>query len=396
MAGALDGLRVLDFSIIVQGPQCAAMLADLGADVVKVERKDYGDASRLIPISATDARSAYFYACNRGKRSVGLDITVPAGLEVALKLVESADVMITGFVPGVMDRLGLGYDICSAINPRLVYATASGLGAAGPDRRRKGVDIVGQAAGGLIRSTGQEGEFPTPVGAVISDSAGGLTLAVGILAALYSRNQTGVGQQVDASLLGGQIWLQASEISFFLVGGRNGGRANRGHGFLPAVYRVFETSDGHLVIAGVSGREQDGFFRAIQRPDLAADARFGSPGGMASNLKELLPILDAVFRERTTAEWVTRLAAENQRFAPVNDYAAVAEYEQAFANGYLRRIEHPVWGEMAAVGNPVSLSATPAQPGVTAPELGQHTEEILLELGYGWEGIGELRERGAI
>ena len=201
MAGPLAGLRVLDFSIVVQGPQCAAMLADLGADVVKIERKDYGDLARLIPITPTDRRSAYFFACNRGKRSVGLDITKPAGLEVALRLIETADVMVTGFAPGVMERLGLGYEICAAINPRLIYAAASGLGYAGPDAYRKGVDLVGQAVGGLIRTTGQDGEFPTPVGAVIADSAGGMTVAVGILAALYHRERTGLGQRVDGSLL---------------------------------------------------------------------------------------------------------------------------------------------------------------------------------------------------
>ncbi len=396
MAGALDGLRVLDFSIVVQGPQCAAMLADLGADVIKVERRDYGDVARNIPITATDRRSAYFFACNRGKRSLGLDITSAAGLEVALRLVEQADVMVSAFAPGVMERLGLGYEVCAAINPGLIYATASGLGAEGPDAFRKGVDLVGQAVGGLIRTTGQDGEFPTPVGAVIADSAGGMTLCIGILAALFSRQSTGRGQRVDASLLGGQIWQQASELSFYLMGGRNSERANRGHPFLPAVYRVFETKDGHVVMAGVTERERVGFFRALGRPDLADDVRLNSPTGMASNLADLFVLIEPIFRERTTAEWVERLGAENQRFAPVNDYAAVAAYEQAYANGYLRRVEHPEWGLMSIVGNPVLLSETPAEPGVTAPQLGQHTEEVLLEAGYSWEEIAGLGERGAI
>jgi crotonobetainyl-CoA:carnitine CoA-transferase CaiB-like acyl-CoA transferase len=394
--GALDGIRVLDFSIVVQGPQCAAMLADLGADVVKVERKDYGDIARMIPISATDRRSAYFFACNRGKRSLALDVTTKAGLEVALRLVERADVMVSAFVPGVMERLGLGYDVCSAINPRLVYATASALGTKGPDAGRKGVDLVGQAVGGLMSTTGQDGEFPTPVGAVIADSAGGMTLCVGILAALLNRERTGRGQCVDASLLGGQIWQQASEISFYLAGGRNGERANRGHAFLPAIYRVFATKDGHLVIAGVSDRERVGFFRALGRPELASDPRFATTTGILGNLADVFSELEPIFCERTTAEWVERLGAESQRFAPVNDYKAVAEYEQAYANGYLRRVEHPEWGATSIVGSPVSLSDTPAEPAAWAPALGQHTEEVLLEAGYSWDDVGRLREDGAI
>jgi formyl-CoA transferase/CoA:oxalate CoA-transferase len=327
---------------------------------------------------------------------VGLDITTPAGLGAALRLVETADVMVTGFAPGVMERLGLGYDVCSAINPRLVYATASGLGPKGSDGFRKGVDLIGQAVGGLISTTGQDGEFPTPAGAVISDSAGGMTLTIGILAALLSRESTGRGQRVDASLLGGQIWQQASELSFYLMGGRNSERANRGHAFLPAIYRVFETKDGHLVIAGVTARERDGFFRALERPDLADDPRFNSPTGLAPDLGGIFAALEPIFRGRTTAEWVERLGKEDQRFAPVNDYRAVAEYEQAYANGYLRRVEHPEWGPMSIVGSPVDLSGTPAEPGVTAPELGQHTEEVLLEAGYSWEEIAGLRGAGAI
>jgi len=396
MPGALDGLRVLDFSIVVQGPQCAVMLADLGADVIKVERPDFGDLARVIPIGPGDMRSAFFYACNRGKRSVGLDITKPAGLEVALRLVEGADVMVTGFMPGVMERLGLGYDVCSAINPRLIYATASGLGPKGPDGGRKGVDLVGQAAGGLIATTGRPGEFPTPVGAVVADSAGGLTLCVGILAALLARERTGAGQRVDASLLGGQIWQQASELTFYLTGRRNTERANRGHALLPAIYRVFETKDGHLVIAGVSARDHDGFFRALERPDLAADPRFKGAGPGVGVDRTALAELEPVFRQRTTAEWCQRLAAENQRFAPVNDYAAIAEYEQAYANGYLRWVEHPEWGRMRQVGSPIDMSATPADPGVTAPELGQHTEEVLLAAGYTWDDLARLKDAEAI
>lgn len=396
MPRPLDGIRVLDFSIVVQGPQCAAMLADLGADVVKIERRDYGDISRLIPISSSDGRSAYFYACNRGKRSLAMDITVPAGREAVLRLAEAADVMLTSFAPGVMDRLGLGYEVCAERNPRLIYATASGLGPLGPDGWRKGVDLAGQAVGGLLSTTGQDGEFPTPAGAVIADSAGGLTLCVGILAALFARGQTGRGQCVDASLLGGQVWTQASELTYHLLGGRKAGRANRGHPFLRGVYRVFKTSDGYLAIAGLSEEDWAPFTRLLGRSDLEHDPRFANGGLRSFNMEALNAILDEALLSRTTAEWCEAMRQADMRYAPVNDYEAVANYEQAYANGYLRRLEHPVYGPIAAVGNPVALSDTPAEPGDVAPELGQHTEEVLLEAGYTWDDIAGLRKAGAI
>jgi len=396
MAGPLAGIRVLDFSIVVQGPQCAAMLADLGADVVKIERLNYGDLARVIPISSSDRRSAYFYAHNRGKRSISLDITRSEGIAVALRLIETADVMLSSFRPGVLDRLGLGYEVCTQVNPRLIYATASALGSQGPDAERPGVDLVAQAVGGLISTTGQDGEFPTPVGAVIADSAGGQNLCIGILAALFARTQTGRGQRVDASLLGGQIWAQAAEITYYLMGGIKLGRANRGHAALPHLYRVFHTADGYIVIAGVTDAEWPDFVRALERPELEQDPRFANAQLRTRYLRELFAILDPLFETRTTADWCARMRAADQRFGPVNDYAAVAAYEQAYANGYLREANHPQWGPIKAVGSPINLSETPAAPADWAPELGQHTEEVLLAAGYTWEELVRLREAGVI
>lgn len=396
MATVLGGVRVLDFSIVVQGPQCGAMLADLGAEVIKVERRDYGDIARLIPISAEDRRSAYFYANNRGKRSLTLDITKPDGLAVAQRLVARADVMISAFAPGVLDRLGLGYEACAALNPRLIYASASAFGPRGPDAERPGVDLVGQAAGGLLSTIGAPGGFPNPVGAVVADSAGGQSLCIGILAALLARERSGRGQRVDASLFGSQIWSQAGELTYHLLGGVTLGPAERGHKGIPGVYRVFETADGHLVIAGIAEEGWAGFLRAIERPELGEDARFATGAGRARNLAALYPILEPIFRSRSTAEWCVRLRAERQRYAPVNDYAAVSADPQAYANGYLIEAEHPEWGAIQAVGNPVSMSETSPTPAVWAPELGQHTEAVLLEAGYSWDEITALREADVI
>ncbi len=393
--GALDGLHVLDLSQIVQGPQAGAMLADLGADVVKIELPRLGDISRWIPLSAADRRSAYFFACNRGKRSVTLDLHVPAARNALLRLCATADVLMHSFTPGVMERWDLGYEQIAPRLPRLVYATASAFGPVGPDAEREGADLAGQAAGGLIRATGEDADFPSPVGAVIADHCGSQNLVAGILAALLARERTGRGQRVDVSLLGGQVWAQASEITHYLLSGSLPGRANRGHGLLPTLYRVFATKDGHIAIVGAGGALWPGFCRAIDRPDLLDDPRFAGDAARAEHLHELFAVVEAQLATRTTAEWCDRLRSEQQRYAPVRSYAELSEDPQIWANGYLAEVEHPQFGRQRIVGTPVRFSDTPSRPGGIAPELGQHTEEVLLEAGFSWEEIASLREQGA-
>jgi CoA:oxalate CoA-transferase len=393
--GALDGVRVLDLSIIIQGPQAGQMLADLGADVVKIELPERGDFSRWIPIGPDDRRSAFFYAFNRGKRSVTLDLRTAGGRAALCRLAAAADVMLSNFLPGTLDRWGLGYETLAAVNSRLIYATGSALGPVGPDAGREGADITGQAAGGLISTNGEDGAFPSPVGAVVADHSAAQNLTTGVLAALYARERTGRGQRVDVSLLGGQVWAQAGELTHYLISGRVPGRANRGHPIFRGLWRVFATADGHLVITGAGNALWPGFCRAIERPDLAGDPRFRDGAIPDEHRQQLYDILAAVFRTRTTKEWCERLRAEGQRYAPVQDYAQVAADPQVWANGYLTEVDHPEWGRIAAIGNPIRFSDTPAQPGGLAPELGQHTEEVLLEAGFTWDEIGGLREQGA-
>lgn len=393
--GALDGIRVLDFSIIVQGPQAGAMLHDLGADVIKVELPGTGDVARWIPISATEPRSAFFHALNRGKRSLTLDLHHEAAREVVRRLIPAIDIVVTNFTPGTMDRWQLGYEHLSAINPRLIYGLGSAFGPVGPDAEREGADLAGQSAGGLISTTGEDGLPPTPIGVVIADHSGSQNLVAGLLAALYARERTGRGQKVEVSLLGAMIWAQASEITHYLIGGAQAGRSNRGHDMIRGIYRMFRTADGWLSIIGVPGPLWPGFCRAIERPDLAADTRFGGRMPPAV-LAELISILESIFVTRTTAEWCTRLRAERQRYAPVRGYADIAADPQVWENGYLAQVDHPEWGATRVIGNPIRLSATPTRPGVAAPELGQHTESILLEAGYTWDEITKLREQGAI
>jgi crotonobetainyl-CoA:carnitine CoA-transferase CaiB-like acyl-CoA transferase len=391
--GALDGIRVIEAGLLVQGPQAAATLGAWGADVVKVELPDFGDAARWLPLAPGDPRSAYFHACNRGKRSVTIDLRTPAGRQVFLRLAATADVVITNFTPGIMEAWGLGYEDVAAVQPAIVYATGSSFGPAGPDAERAGADLSAQAAGGLISTTGVDGGPPTPVGATIADHIASQNLVGGVLAALLARARTGRGQRVDGSLLGGQIWAQASELTAYLLSGELAGRANRSHPLIPGLYGIFPTADGWIAVVGVVGPARVRFFQKVGCPELAEEF----PGVLLSEADKaaLFPRLDAAFALRSTAEWCKVLTDADVRYAPVRSYAEIAGDPGCWDNGYLVRVETD-GGVESVVGTPVRFSDTPARAGGPAPELGQHTEEVLLEVGYSWDEIARLAEAGAI
>jgi crotonobetainyl-CoA:carnitine CoA-transferase CaiB-like acyl-CoA transferase len=394
--GPLDGLRVLDLGLLVQGPQAALLLGDMGADVVKVELPGFGDQSRWIPVSPQDLRAPYFIACNRGKRSITIDLRRERGREVFLRLADTADVIVSNFVPGTLERWKIDYETVSARNPRIIFGSGSTFGPSGADATRKGADIAGQASGGLIHRTGRDADSMTPIGVTIADHIGSQNLANGILAALLARERTGRGQKVEVSLLGGQIYAQASEYTYAFLTGRNPGRAERGHPLIPMLYGVFPTADGQIAIVGVTPPFRSAFFAALGRPELVDEPRFATPILAPDSRRELFDILAERFRTRTTAEWERILAESGQRYAAVRDYLEVARDESPYANGYLQRIEHPEWGAISMIGSPIRLSATPIRPKAFAPELGQHTEEILLELDYDWDEIAALRDAKAI
>jgi crotonobetainyl-CoA:carnitine CoA-transferase CaiB-like acyl-CoA transferase len=384
---------VIEAGLLVQGPQAAAMLGDWGADVIKVELPGLGDQSRWLPIAPDDARSAYFLGCNRGKRSVTVDLRSSSGREVFVRLAATADVVVTNFKPGTMESWSLGYDDLASVNPKLVYAAGSSFGHLGPDAQREGADLSAQAAGGLISTTGSEGTEPTPVAVTIADHIAGQNLASGILAALIARQRTGAGQRIDSSLLAGQIWAQVAEYTAYLLSGRVSGRANRGHPLIPGLYGIFPTRDGWIAIVGVVGAARRTFFELVGAPELGQ--QFRQPYYFDDEKGHLFPQLDALLATRTTAEWCQVFGAAGIRHAPVRNHAEVVADPSVWANGYLQNVSTPT-GEVAVVASPVRFSATPAHPGAVAPELGQHTEEVLLELGYSWEEIAALSSEGAI
>jgi CoA:oxalate CoA-transferase len=396
MAGALDGVVVLDVSTLVQGPQAGAMLHDLGVDVIKVELPEIGDLGRHIGSIAEIGISPVFIANNRGKRSITLDLRVAEGKAVMEKLCESADVLLSNFKPGTLEEWGLSYEHLRTINPRLIWAAASFLGPLGEEATREGADMVGQAYGGLMSATGSDEHGIGPVGTLIADHCGSQNLTTGILAALFAREKTGEGQRVDVSLVGGQIWAQSSEYTHYFHTGENAGRANGGHPLVHALYGVFETADGHLAFAGCPEHLWDGLVEAVEHPELHDNPRFGTYVSSPEIRKELFETFAPIMKERTNADWNERLSAADQRFAPVRSHDQVAADPQVLVNNYIVEVESEQYGKVKMVGSPISMSGTPTRWGIEVPELGQHTEEVLLESGYDWEQIGALRDSGAL
>ena len=394
MAGPLQDIRVLEAGLLIQGPQAAALLADMGADVIKIELPGVGDHSRHIHVAPDDPRSAVFEGCNRGKRSIALDLRSEPGAAAFKALAETADVFVSNFKPGTLEEWGLGFEHLAKINPRIICAQGSTFGPLGPDAEREGADLAGQAAGGLISTTGQDADPPTPVGAFIADHIGSLNMVSGILAALHVRERTGRGQRIEVSLLGGQIWAQATEYTHFLMTDRVPGRANLGHPLIKAAYGIFPTKDGWVGIIGVPPQARDDFFVAIGRPDLALDERLQGVAIDPQAIDWFKGELAAAFRSETTEKWCEALHNAGVRYAPVRDYREVAQDAGAWENGYFAEVQDN-GVERRVVGTPIRMSETPLTPGARAPTLGEHTEEVLRTVGYDDQRLTELRENGA-
>ncbi len=393
----LEGIRVLDMTIWQQGTAASAMLADLGADVIKIEEPSGGDPGRgLHRIERVGGLSGYFQALNRGKRSLALDLKRPKGRQVFLRLARDADAFLTNFRPGVTERLGIGYADVSKVNPRIIYARASGYGREGPEAKQGSFDILAQARGGLMAVTGEPDGQPKNVGAPIVDQAGGMLVALGILAALLHRERTGQGQEVDVSLLGSAMALQSYNITNHLFSGELPRRFRRG-GFTP-FWNIYQGSDGrYFAIGMLLNRGWPEICGAIGRPELEHDERFETfRGRVGDHAQELIEILVGAFAQRPADEWVRILGERGVFCARVQDYEELARDPQVLANGYIVEVPRTDAPPVRMVATPVQLSKAPARIRGLAPELGQHSEEVLIESGYTWEEVDALRSEGVI
>lgn len=383
---ALTGVKVLDLTRVISGPYGTMLLAFQGADVIKIEEPRDGDVTRRTTLYYQDGLSATFVAGNIGKKSVTLNLKTDKGRSLFLRLVEKADVVIDNFRAGTMERLGLPYETLKATNPRIIACSISGYGSWGPLKGAPAFDLTVQAMAGPMSVTGEKGRPPVKIGVPIGDLAAGMAGALGVLAALYRREKTGQGEQVDVAMFDVQVSLLHYHAQYYLASGVSPEPVGSAH---PNVvpYQAFETRDGYLVVA-LWGVEYlwPVFCQVIERPDLSQDERFATNEKRVTHRELLIPILEEILRRRTAEEWMGLFQEHGIPAAPVNSIDQVFSLPQVEARQMLRTVAHPETGTpLSVLGNPVKLTGEPESEPLPPPLLGQHTAEIL----NGWLGLSE-------
>ncbi len=402
MTRPLEGVHLVEWGAWHHGVAAGAWLGDLGAEIVKIEEPVRGDPLRGIeelfgsPMSLPSGRNSWFELAHRNKKSLTLDLRHEKAREVAYRLIAQADVFYTNYRDRVTAKVGMDYDSLRRQNPKLIYASATTFGPMGPATGRRGFDVAGQARSGMMMVLGNEEEPNYMVGGPI-DQEGSTLLAYGILAALIARDRFGVGQRVDESLFGSAVWLQAINVNSTLLRGRPMAARPRTQSVNPlgTFYRCADDEWIYLLEMH-SDRYWSSFCRVVGIEDLEEEPRFCDAQQRRANRGELISVLDKVFATKTRAEWEKILDSIDMCHAPINRLEELSNDPQALENRYIVDYEHPVLGSIKTVGHPVHFSHTPAAISSPAPELGQHTEEVLLQLGYSWEEIAALHEAGAI
>lgn len=397
MPGPLSGVRVLELAHIMAGPVCGLMLADMGADVVKVERLPTGDGTRGFVPPEIGGESAAFMMLNRGKRGIAVDLRAPGGVEVVRRLAGEADVLIENFRVGTMERIGLGWDTLSAANPRLVYCQITGFGRTGPLAERPGFDLVAQGLSGLMSITGEgPGRQPVKVGAPVTDITAGLLAAFGVAAALLERERTGRGQLVDTSLFEAGVTLTYWQSAIALASGVSPGPMGSAHP-LAAPYQAFPTADGWINVGASNEATWTRLTRALAADHLRDDPRFVRNRDRMEHLAELVDALSPLLKRRTTEAWLAAFEEAGVPAGPVSTVGEMLEHPHTAARELVIEVEHARLGTVRSLGTPVKLSGAP--PGTArrgAPELGEHTAEVLREAGWSDGEIRALGETGVV
>jgi crotonobetainyl-CoA:carnitine CoA-transferase CaiB-like acyl-CoA transferase len=390
---ALSDLRVLDVTQVMAGPFCAMLFADLGADVIKVEPPS-GDSTRQMP-GAVAADTPAFNAVNRGKRSIVIDLKHARGRELFVELARTTDILIENYRPGVMSGLGLGYDALASTNQRLIYASISGYGQTGPSRGKGGFDLIAQGVSGIMSVTGDADGPPVKCGVPLTDLGAGLFAAVGILAAVESRHQTGVGQHIDTSLVDAGVALSVWEATEYFSGAGVPVALGSAHR-MNAPYQAIECADGFITLGGANDRIFARICEVLGHPEWTTMAEFSTNAHRVRHRDALAAKIQLMTIHRPRAHWLAVFEANDIPCGPINDYAQVFADPQVLAREMVIETDHPTLGRVRMLGSPIKLSATPTDVRRRAPMLGEHTDQILGELGLSQAEIRGLRDAGAV
>jgi crotonobetainyl-CoA:carnitine CoA-transferase CaiB-like acyl-CoA transferase len=395
MAMPLEGIQVLDLSRTLAGPFCSMLLGDMGAEIIKIEQPGKGDESRAFTPPAWDGEAVYFLSSNRNKRSITVDLKTAEGKQIIYELAKKSDVLLENFRTGALDRIGYGYDTMKVLNSRLVYCSISGFGRTGPEKDRAGYDLLVQGFGGLMSVTGEADRSPAKAGMSIADLTTGMFAAYGILNALFAREKTGKGQLVDTSLLDGQVMLLNHLATGYIATGRAAGRMGSAH---PSIvpYQAFRAKDMEVILAVPNNGLWKKCCEALGWEDLLHDPRFFTNDERVAHREQLVPILHERLSQIESEELFARMDRAGVPCGPIHTIDQVLAHPQVRARELILEVEHPIVKDLKVPGFPVKLSDTPATLRRHPPLLGEHTEEILKELGMNEEKIEQLRKNQVI
>ena len=393
---ALSGVKVLDLSRVLAGPYCTQILGDLGADILKIERPKVGDDTRSWGPPFVGNTSTYFMSINRNKKSVCIDLKSSNGKEIIKQLAKQSDVLVENYLPGKLDEFGLGYEDLKIINPQLIYCSITGYGITGPYATRPGYDVIASSVGGLIHVTGPEDGAPCKTGVALTDLATGLYAHGAIMAALFQRQKTGVGQRISANLLSTQVSCLVNLGANYLMAGQEAKRWGTAHESI-VPYQAFATSDGYLTVGGGNDRQFRELCHRIGCTQLSSDPKYLTNSLRVKHRRELIDQLAEIMSTKSNAEWINIFNGANFPYGPINSLSQVFTDPQVKHNRLVQEIDHPTAGTVKLVGPPVEFSGSGNRIRLPPPELGEHTESVLRDrLGYSLTYIQELRNSGVI